>query len=83
MALGIAGKRGQGRNQLSVAETAKHFGYVMDVERSRRRGLSLSEALSEVADQHPITRDSLQRWHREYEEDAVHCLVVIEKHRVM
>jgi hypothetical protein len=78
-ALGIDGKRSQGRKPMTGAEAGKWFARVVRVEELRAAGMPREDAIDEAALEHHCARDSLDRWHKRNRASALSALRFISE----
>ncbi|OGA59985.1 MAG: hypothetical protein A3G81_26130 [Betaproteobacteria bacterium RIFCSPLOWO2_12_FULL_65_14] len=71
-ALGLAGRKGQGRRERTSAEVDSiELQPTMQVELLRREGISREEAVERVADSAHIPLDTLTRYHKKHRKAAL------------
>lgn len=59
-ALGIGGKRGQGRRAMTALEGDKRMRFAVEVEQHRRDGMSRNDAIQSVAAAHHLAFDTIE-----------------------
>ena len=77
LALGIQGRKGQGRKPMTGAECDLWFSCVYRVEELRHSGLLREPALAQVVAERHVSSDSLIRWHKRYRKSAIGVLMFV------